>query len=71
MRMLRRLRIALSSRSVMIYLILILLSVLFVATLVPRLIHTGRSFYEYNDPTYVPKDTERHMYELQRRREKN
>ena len=67
MRMLRRFHNALSSRSVIIYLILILISVLLAVTLVPELMRTGQSFYEYNDPTYTPKDMERYIYELNSR----
>ena len=67
MRMLVRLRYALSSRSLMIYLILVAVAILFSMLLIPELMHTTRSFYEYNDPTYTPKDRERYIYDVQRR----
>ena len=67
MRMLVRLRYALSSRSLMIYLILVAIAVLFAMMLIPELMRTTRSFYEYNDPTYTPKDMERYIYDVHRR----
>ena len=67
MRMLVRLRYALSSRSLMIYLILVAIAVLFAMLLIPELMRTTRSFYEYNDTTYTPKDMERYIYDAHRR----
>lgn len=52
------------------YIILASVSALLAVVFVPELMHTGRSFYEYNDPTYTPKDMERYLYDIQRRMEK-
>ena len=67
MRILFRLRYTVSSRSLTIYLILVAIALLLAVALIPELMHTTRSFYEYNDPTYTPKDIERHVHDLHKR----
>ena len=64
MRMLLRLHCVLFSRMFIIYMIIILSAAILAVTLVPELTNTTRSFYNYNDNTYQPRDMERYIYEL-------
>jgi len=67
MRMLRRLHMALSSRMFVVYVIMFFVSALLVIALIPELMHTTRSFYQYDYSGYEPKDMERQVYELNKR----